>query len=132
MLKILFESSHFINDESSFKSTIRTKSRELVELLINKGMNINSNGSDEQSPVRIAGRNNDSEMILYLISKGANFTNLDLAFTDEYGNTPLHHATQKGDIDMVKLLVEKGSQLCTAINLVKHLLPMLRNWEMKK
>ncbi len=83
--------------------------RGLFDLLLEKsGGNINVQESKQNwTPLHYAVYYSRSEMVEFLIDKGANTEMKDKS----YGATPLHWAAYYGILDMVKLLVEKGADI---------------------
>lgn len=89
----------------------RIAHRELVELLITDGANINVEDENGWTPLRHATRKyrnvNDVEIIKILIENGADVN----AKNDKDGWTPLIWAAKEGDYDLVKLLIAKGADV---------------------
>lgn len=84
--------------------------RDIVELLINRGANINSkdgcyDGND--MPIHYAARNGYKDIVELLLVKGARINEKD----DFGGNTPLHYAVEKGHKSVVELLLSKGADV---------------------
>ena len=81
-----------------------------MELLINKGANINEkdNGNEKRTPLIWAIINNNIEIVKLLIDKGANINEKD---NSNEKRTPLIWASVYGYTKIVKLLVEKGAEV---------------------
>ncbi|WP_096607842.1 protein kinase domain-containing protein [Calothrix sp. NIES-2100] len=73
---------------------------DVVKLLIAKGADVNSNNNDGNTPLHLA---EDIDVIKLLIAKGA-----DVNSRNNDGNTPLHLAE---DIYVIKVLIAKGADV---------------------
>ncbi|OUM66898.1 hypothetical protein PIROE2DRAFT_25786, partial [Piromyces sp. E2] len=76
---------------------------DIVKLLVESGANINSI-NDDWTPIEIACSNGFISIVDYLLEKGAN---VHLKTPREY--KLLHIATEENNLEMVKLLIEKGN-----------------------
>ena len=104
----------------------------IVELLIAKGANLELKEHDRMTPLYVAIRNDRKEVAEYLIEKGASIQNGELGAAASFsrkeiavrlisrgadinamhgGRYPLSLASQKGDLEMVQLLVEHGADI---------------------
>lgn len=100
-------------DENKFKKAmLDTKDGNLKELKKYKD-NVNNKIEwyggkfcPEQSLLSVASQNNHIGIVKYLIDKKAKIED-----QDEYGSTPLHYAALKGNLDIVKLLLENGANV---------------------
>ena len=80
---------------------------EIVELLIQKGANINYNIEPfRATPLHIAAEKGNTKMVSFLVDNGA-----DLIAKDNYRFTPLHLAASEGSVNSVELLIKKGSDV---------------------
>jgi len=79
---------------------------EVVELLVDKGANLDAQDKLGWTALQRAADNGHGEVVKLLVEKGAN-----LEAQDTYGRTALHLAAQGGHGEVVKLLVEKGANL---------------------
>lgn len=80
--------------------------REMVELLIEKGANINMVSEDGPTLLHYAAAFSDKrEVVELLIKEGAN-----VDAVDDNGNTPLFSAALSGKREMVELLIEKRGE----------------------
>ena len=85
-----------------FRSSL---TKEVAELLTEKGANLNVQDEDGWSPLYGAIYvGTDKDILKLLVSRGA-----DVNLATKKGETPLHSAVEMGDIDIVKLLVDKGA-----------------------
>jgi ankyrin repeat protein len=81
--------------------------RELADLLISKGADINSNKNvGGATPLGIAVSRGHKDIVELLIAKGA-----QLNLKDKRGNTPLLRAMSAGQQDIIKLLLTKGASV---------------------
>jgi ankyrin repeat protein len=79
--------------------------RELVDLIISKGAEINSNKNvGGTTPLDFAVSRGHKDIVALLIAKGA-----QLNLKDKRGNTPLLRAMSEGHQDIIKLLLTKGA-----------------------
>ncbi|GFT20395.1 hypothetical protein NPIL_50101 [Nephila pilipes] len=84
---------------------IDNESKRAVEILIRKGLDINSRDSNGRSMLHFAVYNNKKDVVESLLCNGANV----LQVTNK-GNTPLHIAAYKGYGDIVNVLLEYEKQ----------------------
>ena len=88
-----------------------------VELLLNRGMNIDEVNDNGVTPLWVAGLYRpaisatyvyyrDSEMIELLLDRGAN-----LEFKSPNGNTLLHDVARRGDSEVAELLLDRGANI---------------------
>lgn len=82
----------------------------ILPILIKFGANINEKDNYGKTPLMIACKSNQTEVVNYLIS-----IEVDVNEKDNFGNTALHYAAENLNIDMVKALIKKGANL-TFIN----------------
>jgi len=112
---------------------ILKKNMEMVKILVEGGANLDVKTRDELYPLDYAAIYDDSlDIAAYLLEKGANVNlpfmkaierkNLgyveqwiafeaDVNFKDQYGQTPLEIAIDSNDINIIKLLIEKGADI---------------------
>ena len=83
----------------------------LVKSLLYKNANIDKGNSYGISPLCIALENGHHDVALYLIAQGANC----FESNKKNGKKPIHIATQKGLIDIIEILLQKGVSIdaCT-------------------
>jgi len=84
---------------------------EVAEFLIDKGANLNIQGTDGGTPLHCAANHEDIEIIELLLQKGAlkDVKNL-------WGNTPLCLASQRGCNKTVQFLISKGADISEKSN----------------
>jgi len=85
----------------SLEKVLITRDIDMLHLLIQQGINIS-----EINIINLIQSSYSLEFIRTLIDAGANIN-----IIDQYGNTPLMIASNKGKYDVVKLLVEKKAKL---------------------
>jgi ankyrin repeat protein len=78
----------------------------IVNLLIDKGADVNKNDDKKRTPLIIACVTNNFDIVKLLIDNNANFDQ-----TDENGFSPLMHASQNDNDSIVKLLIDKGADV---------------------
>lgn len=82
-------------------SAVKKNNIEIAKMLIEKGADVNAvGGSEKKTAIFFAVSNDNVEMVKMLISKGA-----DLNVTDDYYETPLNIAVEKGNKKMINLLL---------------------------
>lgn len=97
----------FTKGESWLITAISGKNRNLVELLLNRGANVNEKmKSGNVSPLHRASAIGCLDICELLITRGA-----DVNAEAKYGRTPLHLATQFGHQDIVELLLNTGANI---------------------
>ena len=108
----LLESGADINATSTLKGQcvmhyVATSWNETVaEFLHGKGADIHLKDRDGRTPLHLAASTDHSEMIVWLITHGAELevrTNVEL-------QTPLHHAARKDSINAIMVLIERGGK----------------------
>ncbi len=80
--------------------------REIVELLISKGADVNTKDNKGKTPLHYAVENGHKELVELFISKGA-----DVNARDNKGKTPLHYAVENGHKELVELFISKGANV---------------------
>ncbi|KAF2887941.1 hypothetical protein ILUMI_18233 [Ignelater luminosus] len=80
--------------------------KDVVELFLSHGANIESIDDEKKTPLVWAASNGHTDIVKFLLSKGANIN-----AQDNLGNNALHWATRHGFTQVVKLLLSKGSEI---------------------
>jgi len=84
---------------------ISTDNIKIVELLIEEGIHVNYNNSNERmTPLHHASKFGNIEIVRLLLNHGA-----IVNATDIMGKTPLHYASDKNYKDIIYLLLSKGA-----------------------
>ena len=85
---------------------VNNKKIDIVELLIDKGADINIKNNNDEALLIIAIKMNDQALVKLLIDKGA-----DINVRKSGNDTALLFAVDKNHQEIVKLLIEKGANL---------------------
>ena len=80
--------------------------KEVVELLIANGADVNAKGVDEWTPLHGVVDYGNEEIVALLIAEGA-----DVNAKDKYESTPLHIAATMSRKEIIKLLIAKGADM---------------------
>ena len=80
--------------------------KEVVELLITRGANLNAKEKDGWTPLDQAAYGGNKEISELLITNGA-----DVNTKNNLKMTPLHHAAIKGHKEVVELLILRGANV---------------------
>ncbi len=91
-------------------NAVRFSNLETVKFLVDNGANINGVKNEYMTPVQSAAMDNKSEMLSYLVKKGAD-VNLVGSNDGNKSSRALTLAIQKGYFDIVKMLVEHGADI---------------------
>lgn len=92
--------------ETALMLAVRNGHTDTVELLINKGADIEAKDEDGQTPLMFEAAWGDIETVKLLIDKGA-----AIEARDDDGNTPLMQAAKQYRTEIVKLLLKKGADI---------------------
>lgn len=80
---------------------------DIVELMINRGADVDAKSYGETPLLKVAGRKvNDVALAKILLANGA-----DVNVQDTQGNTPLYHAIMNKNGKMIKLLLDNGADM---------------------
>ena len=93
--------------------------KEITELLIANGANVNAKRDDGETPLHQAADNGHKEVVELLIDKGA-----DVNAMSDIGRTPLYWAADSGYKEIIELLIAKGADVNAKTNDEKTLLDM--------
>ncbi len=111
-LKWLFDNVVYNDSLDELLILASSKTRiNIVDILLEKGANVNS--VNDYSPLINASRVGDVDMVKHLIEKGAN---VNLANSE--GMTPLKMAINKGQMDCLVTLLQKGAECPKKLNKV--------------
>jgi ankyrin repeat protein len=80
---------------------------DVIELLLKRGANVNIVDKDGYTPLMTAALHFKNDAIKVLVASSADVRRAD----GMWGNTPLHVAAENGDLDIVKLLLERGARI---------------------
>jgi ankyrin repeat protein len=110
IIKMLVEHGADINfttlDNSSILHNVSySGSADLIDFIIKKGANVNVVDQSGFSPLHIAIQNGNTEAISILCKNTKNLNQKEI----RYGNTPLHFAALKGDLESSIMLIESGA-----------------------
>jgi len=111
MAKLLIARGADINSRiyPVLNSSIHEKRRDLCEFLIQRGADVNAKDKWGQTPLYLAIRNDDSDIMNILITNGAE---VDIKHAGgETGETALHNAARLGKKNVVELLIAKGADI---------------------
>lgn len=123
--KLLLDNGAIIGatDENGFMpihtATIENKI-EIVKFLIDRGADIHAKCMDDWTPLHFAIHGDLYDMTKMLINQGAN-VNAGMGLF-HMGNTPIRRAVERGNIKIVKLLIEKGADISSKNNMGEKLL----------
>ncbi len=92
--------------ETPLHWTAKSNSRDVAELLITKGADINAEDKSGNTPMSVAAQSNSRDVVELLIAKGVNVN-----AEDKYGNTPLFWAAESNSRDVAELLISKGADV---------------------
>ena len=92
------------SDNSLIVATIYNK-YDIVEILINFGMNINRVDDDNSTPLRYACKNNNIRIVKLLLRNGA-----DPNIAAQNGSTPLSEAIVFKNKELIDLLLQHGAK----------------------
>jgi ankyrin repeat protein len=81
----------------------------IIQVLLEKGANINAVDGYEKTPLYLASENGHIEVVQLLLENGANVN-----AADHFGETPLNQASENGHIEVIQLLLEKGANINAA------------------
>jgi ankyrin repeat protein len=97
IVKLLLSRNADVNSWDSEGGTpiVSAKTREIAELIVAKGANVNSRDYDRQTALHIAAAYGRSDLAAFLMAQGA-----DVNARDRYGDTPLHYAASDSTLRM--------------------------------
>jgi len=113
VIKYLLEHGADINakDKYDWPPLFYSPTEEILSFLLLKGaslkgVNLDAEGENGETPLHMACRLGVVALAEFLINRGA-----DVKEKDEQKRTPLHKASQSGSVEIVKLLLEKGAEV---------------------
>lgn len=83
---------------------------ETVQLLVERGADINARGMSDRTPLGWAAKGSRSEVVTFLLTKGP-----DVSLRDEDGKTPAELAEEAGRAPMAQLIRQEGAKRSKAI-----------------
>jgi ankyrin repeat protein len=92
----------------------------LVSYIIGGSQNINALNTNGETPLHLAARVGNKEIVSLLIQNGAFVNSIDTK-----NRTPLHYAVKHGHIDIVQLLLDNNAQVTVSNDNTQFLLPLL-------
>jgi len=84
----------------------KAEKNDLVDMLLDKGANINRQNRDGETALILTIKNNNPKLAMELVGKGA-----DVNLSDEKDNTPLMLAVSKNYPEMIDLLIGRGADI---------------------
>lgn len=93
--------------ETALHVAVRHQHVGAVKLLLERGADPNAQNGDGQTPLHFVA-NQGIELAELLLDAGS-----DTKVIDIFGYSPLHYAAGNGDMELVRLLIERGSPLHT-------------------
>ncbi|TET34031.1 MAG: ankyrin repeat domain-containing protein [Planctomycetota bacterium] len=100
-----------LSEEKPLHWAVEYKQKELSELLVSKGADIEAQDSEGSRPLHLAIYAGDVPTIEYLVSKGA-----DVTAKKRNGARPLHGASRYATKRTIELLIEKGADIKAVTN----------------
>ncbi len=95
-----------LNEIVDFQGAWTPDRREIVEMLLDAGAEIEFGAGKEGTPLHGAVRRGQKELAELLLDRGANIN-----AKDQYGQTPLHDAVSQKQPAMVELLIARGAEI---------------------
>ncbi|KAK5638464.1 hypothetical protein RI129_012759 [Pyrocoelia pectoralis] len=95
----------FSTGDSCLHYAARAGYDDIVDDLLNKGLDIDRENNQRETPLRLAFIENNASTVTLLLSRGASVDN------GNFQTTYLHHATKMGDNSLVLELIDRGSDL---------------------
>lgn len=94
-----------INQSAALELAILMEKEEIVDLLIDRGADVNRPGLSGDLPLTVAARRGRPELMRRLVERGA-----DVDRRDQRGMTPLEHAQRQGQPEAVEFLRRNGAR----------------------
>jgi len=96
----------FTNDDQSIHFFARENRPEIVEELLDRGVDIQTLGHQKSTVLHCAAGFGDGDFVRRLLQRGAK-----LEARNSYSYRPLHWAAETGDLETIRALVEAGAKL---------------------
>ncbi|XP_078346987.1 uncharacterized protein LOC144632255 isoform X7 [Oculina patagonica] len=90
-------------DWKLLKSAIQGGNVTIIEMVLARGLDVNSKDSNGNTPLMIAAFCGKMEAVNYLLDKGA-----DLSLTGQYGRNSLHFASEGGNVTVIETMLSRG------------------------
>ena len=103
---IKYNSDIHVRDDNGCTLLHLAQTKEIAELLIGEGADINASGPSKSCPLSSAVWDGNKEVAEFLIRQGANVNS-----TDILGATPLHEAASAAHKELVKILITYGANV---------------------
>ena len=94
---------NIVTNKSLLLLASRRGHKEIVQLLVENGIDINQTNKDGQNALHWACENGNNEIAEFLIQNGINLKQKDI-----FQQNVLHWASRRGYREIVKLLIEEG------------------------
>nr|WP_133138292.1 ankyrin repeat domain-containing protein [Legionella tucsonensis] len=105
---------HVTSTTTLLLSAVKARNVELINKLIEKGVNLNTPNKQGLTPLMLACRHGFDEIVQILLENGAN---TDL--TDKKGNSALHHACIEGYTNIAQQIISSNPELVNLSNTEK-------------
>ncbi len=93
-------------DESPLSLAIKTERRDIIDMLLDAGADINYIAHEHDSPLGLAARIGNTELMQHLIDRGANVNGAKAVL-----HTPLIAAAREGCVESVRFLLDHGADV---------------------
>ncbi len=95
-----------VDDDTVLHLAVGIGGRNIVELLIKKGANVNAVNSYKQTPLHYAFYKKSKEMAALLLDNGAHINCRNV-----WGNTPFYRAVRSGYMEGIQFLIQRGADI---------------------
>lgn len=96
-----------LRKRTALHHAVATNNMELLELLLEKGADVNAISECNETPLLVAISYNHQDMIKRLLREPS----VKLSMENIHGRTVLHKAVELGDLDLVKLLLQHNVEV---------------------
>ena len=123
MVRLLVEAGADVNAAEGFggdtplHEAVEQGDAEIVKILVAAGADVNAEGYFDRTPLSLAAEEGATEIMQILLGSGpdadtpADGEDKEAASTPSIGSEALYTAIEKGDVEMVRLLVEAGADV---------------------